>query len=318
MNYLFAVALAMSTLVFIACDDNEEVPIIDEPTIPYVYLVPPSQNSDAVVFGVLHTPDGIIEKTRTIAPVAIRLSKAMDVDVTVTLATKLNGFPAEAIGFKTSGTHVIPAGELEVRDTLMVKEWSFAVNTETAATYSATISISEVLPVSDSLQISSQQNSERLTVNKSKLSISNVRPDLKPTNTSLALRSEWIVTWSRNQDDIGWTETKTVTDGNNNTYIYNNSGYIGLTVDLGAEQVVTALYIHNSFGISYGASECVLLSSEDGESWKMESDEELRDFLTPGSNQYASFAKPVTARYFRWKLWGTRALCSELHVYAQD
>lgn len=315
-KYLLAGALALSAVAFVACSDEEQV--FDEFDATYVYIARPVLGSNTVVFNVSHTPDGIIEKNKTMASVIVRLSKPMNSDVTVTLATKLDGFTDESVEFQEGGIHVIPAGELEVRDTLVIKDWSFALDAKPAATYNATISIGAVRPESGTLRISSKQNSNLMTVNKSQFTASNVRPDQRPTGTSLTPRSGWVVTSTKNQDDTGWTDAAKMIDGSNSTYVYNNGGYMGITVDLGAAHTVTGLHIYNSYGASYAANQCVLLSSNDGVTWKMESDEVLRDVITPSSDQYVSFAKPVKARYLRWKLWGGSVLCSELYVYTQN
>lgn len=307
LKYLSAGLLACAAVGLVACDDDE-MPA-NEWSSAYVYLGRPSLSSDLLTFDLVHTPSGIMTEGVAI-PVSVRLSKARKSDVTVTLKTVAEGISTDLLVSKYNGTLLIPAGELEVRDTITVTNWDFALESKDAAVYNIEIAIDKVQPAAGDLRISSRESIRSVRINKSQYS--NVYNGKKPEGARIADRSGWIVRYTDDPTGERWQDGNDLKDDNEWSYAYVYT-YLCIEIDLGSMQTLTGLETRSGyFGAEFVHTSCSILSSDDGITWTTQS---AQSAIAITDTQYVAFANPVTARYFRWMMWGGNCLSTEIYAW---
>lgn len=306
-KYVIAGCFLIASAGLVACEDDE-MPV-DEWSSTYVYLARNSLSSDVLTFELSHMPSGIVAEEMVI-PVTVRLSKTRKSDVTVVLKKTIGGeMPAEAAVFKYGGTLVIPAGELESRDTVTVSNWDFAAVSKDAAEYTIDIAIDRVHPASGDLRISSRENICSVQINKSHYS--NVYNGKRPEGARIEDRSGWVAKYSDDPSGVKWLDGKALLDNDNYSYAYVYN-YLCIEVDMGSAQKLTGLETVSGFGANYAHTSCSILSSDDGATWTTQS---AQSSIASAGTQYVAFATPVTARYLRWMMWGGNCLSSEIYAW---
>lgn len=313
LKYLLAGSLLLAAAGgFVACDDDETT--VDEWESTYVLLERPVLGSNEITYSIRHTDDGL-SGWDGLFTFAVSLSKPCASDVMVKV-----GFDAAAelpeglFLLGENGQMTIPAGETQAVNTLQCDlQLLTALVGDNAASYTVPIRIETVVPSKEDLRISSKQNDLIVNVNKGKLT--NVIVGQQPSGTDMD-RSGWTVSVSTTDSETAdnFRKTSNLTDDNAWSYEYVYT-YLCIQIDLGAETSVTGLETYSAYGAAYAHTSCQIYSSVDGVNWIPEHD---RVSIAADTNQYVSFIKPVKARYFRWRMWGSNVLSSEMYVYQAE
>lgn len=313
-KYFFAGAFALSlAFTTVACSSDDDGPI-DDFDAAYVHLVRPKLGSELVSYSVKHLGDDIVGTVEI--PIVVRVSKPQTSAIKIELNMKSETAFGQSLKFKGDGDFAIAAGETEVRDTLIVTNWDFALETTPATSFETAISIGSINPLSKKLRISTKLNNLIIKLSKGKRINTNVVPNETPAGTPLN-RTNWTVTMSKNKNELTWVAADKVKTDDNATILY-NYGYIGFTVDLGAVQTLTGL--KTSGGKYYSCKTCVVLTSDDGVTWASQSDDTEPDVVKEEPVQYFSFKKPVTTRFVRWRMYRNteNVGTSEIQAYSQQ
>ena len=314
LKYIFWGALALSVAgCCTACD--EETAEFDEWGSNYVYLERLQLGVSGLEFKQTHSSLGVAGDMKVEIPLAVRLYKTCESNVSVKLSYAVEGgMPEDVIVFKNGGTVIIPAGELVVNDTLqVVTDWKFAPKEATA--YKITASIESVEPASDQLRISSKQKSLSASITKNKLT--DIQANVKPDGIRIADRSGWMVYTTPTQgSDVSWNKVTELNDGNTSNYIWYNKPYLGVKIDLGSTMTISGLENYVAYGASYAMSSCAVYTSDDNVNWTLVTPEDGLAINT-GYTQYVWFIAPVTGRYIIWHMYGSSCLSSELYVYTK-
>lgn len=306
-NYLrTCCCCAAAVMTLAACEENNPV---SEWEAEYIYIERPSLGVSTVECPLYHRLSGVTGERKF--PITVKLSAPHPFAVEVGLAVDLGeGLDKGFASFRNEGSVIVPAGETFGRDTMLLSYESIKDVPEAAKVYHATVRIATAAPLSDRLRVSTKMPS--LDFRFSKGFYANAAYDQEPQGKSVENRSEWEVKVQK-QPDAAWAVDAKLTDGNTRTNVY-GFGYLGLMADLKQEMSLSGVQIHRGTNKNFAASECVVETSVDGQTWAVQ---HTRDAISRDKElQSIAFFEPVRARYVRLSLYGAgRVTSTELYVW---
>lgn len=283
-----AVALIGAT----ACDDDDASENIWEKD--YVYFATEHLGASPI-YTFTKTYDiaqgGLLDESTIEVPVIVAIDRAIERDVTVTLASDASEVLGEhASAFTFPEKIVIPAGELRVAEVATLDP-SFMATAE-AATYSVAITITGA----EGAAVSPLLYKSGFDVNK--------------TVQATGLERGTPATGSENTDCSGWTTTNSGAGWRGNTSIPVNGGSgdfaqdgnfpCWFQVDMGAERTLTGC-TWRCWGSYYSPTGVKFEFSTDGTVWY----ESAYLSLSKASSNKVRFSTPIKARYVRFWTYGS-------------
>lgn len=290
---------------------NCENPTIDT-QLPYYYhetiAYLPASGTQSVEFQ--HTPSGIKEKEIlfTVARKnnnADKMESELQKECTVVLEAAIDGIEPEYVTFRDGMTLTIPAGETEVSSAFDI-DWSFAAETATVVECTITISIANI-----NVHPSEEKSQSIYKITKSELS--NIYTTA-PSGTLVEDQQQWIVECTNDETLSNWSVTSKLTNNDKNDYVWYDSSFLAIKVNLGTVKALTGVASYSSYGSNYAPSSLIMETSTNGTNWTPVGS---KIKVTPASYTYASFHDPVEAQYIRLQMFGTSVLSSEIYAWVK-
>lgn len=298
-KYVFACTLA--ALVFAACsDDNKETELNGWTDTAYVYVEGQNLLRETTGSVTVMESEGLVNPPPIAYSFVVRLSQAVDKDVTVTLATKASGGDADYV-LENSMTFnqpriTFPAGQLVSDEIIFTIDPAFLAVIDQQRVYDPTIltaSLGDVETTARNVKLSTNTNKVTITCKKTVIPYANIQRGA-PANATFMDRSNWVGTTEGGSIMSGTIDN--VFDNDPTTSIMINGAPWAITIDLGAE--TTILGIETKFiSVATANTGVELLTSSDGSNWKTHGS----ITVVREESQRLRLERPATARYLRYK-----------------
>ena len=256
-----------------------------------------------------HAPSGLVGTENCKFPFVVKLNKPVNKPVSVTVGVNVVGAESnseytplsEADLSLLSGSMniTIPAGEVEVADTLIVNDWSFAEDTRSDYTLKTRI-------VEASKGIYPAERTVDYTLTK-KVKTLAYADDTAP-GTVISDRSGWSCVYAATDTENPTTSRPTLIDGltTSSTSVYGYGACLSAIVDFGKQISIKGFANYGYTMSSYSPVMVTLEVSNDKSSWKTLVEKmDLNPTTSAQRYQYVTMYDAEICQYVRVRLYGS-------------